>query len=123
MSTNTTVRILKPLDDQDECSYLTELSRHNADVDRHLTLLVSGWRHMGDRRRGHSGNTRTRYYANLNFDNPCLTFTQTEAWYITLYMMAVAHGAMSHVTYTPEFLRAWHGTSWYMRVKSNHFAD
>ena len=124
MSTNTTIRILKPLDSQDECSYLTELSRHNVDTDRHHVLITAGWRHMGDRYRGYVGNIkRIRYYANLDFDNPCLTFTQTEAWYITLYMLAFAHGAISYVTYTPEFWRVWYGTPWYMRVKSNLFAD
>lgn len=119
MSANNKIRLLLPLENQDECSYLTDLAKHNSGLNRHDILIAIDWHYMGERIRF---GKRTRYYANLDFDNPCLTFTQTEAWFITLYMAAFAHGAMQFVDYSARFGGAYRGVPWYIRVMQNHFA-
>lgn len=122
MNKSQKIIIPTPLADEDECYFLTKMAQRNLNIDRHTALLNCGWRHIGDRTRyGFMGRLRTRYYANLNFDNPCETFTQTEAWFINLYMLAFSHGVLNRLSYDPGFWERWRGVPWYHRVAANHF--
>ena len=96
---------------EDECLYLTNLAKENISINRHAFLLATGWQYMG--RKG-----SRNFYANLHFDNPCLTFTRTEAWFITLGMTAVVIGTLSLTTPSAMGRKV----PWYTRFAYNHFS-